>query len=86
MYGSDRHVLKLIFTFKRYIFTLETMFIKEEKKNSECNKKKAMAMELIASIQPLMFFQLEIESPLCVQTILRFAQPGSAVWQKIAVS
>ncbi|XP_012150937.1 uncharacterized protein LOC100879608 [Megachile rotundata] len=70
----------------KYIPTLENVLLKEEKENVDGSKKKIMAMELIASIQPLIFFQHEPQSPLSIHTILNFAPPGSALWQKIALS
>lgn len=62
------------------------MPLKEEKENTDGRKKRMMAMELLASIQPLIFFQHEPESPLSIENVLRFAPFGSALWEKIAVS
>lgn len=46
-----------------------------------------MAVELLASIQPLIFFQHEAEHMLSIQNILYYyASPGSVIWQRIAVS
>lgn len=46
-----------------------------------------MVVELLASIQPLIFFQHEIGHVLSVQSVLRYyALPGSVIWQQIAVS
>lgn len=70
----------------RYIPTLENVLLKEEKININGNKKNIMAMELLASIQPLILFQQKIDSPLSVHNVLNFALPGSVLWQKIAVS
>lgn len=71
---------------ERYIPTLESVLLKEEKENIDGSKKKLMVMELLASIQPLIFFQHGPESPLSVENVLKFAPPGSALWQKIIVS
>lgn len=65
---------------------LENVLLKEEKVDINSNKKNILVMELLASIQPLMLFQQEIASPLSVHTVLKFAIPGSILWQKIAVS
>ncbi|XP_076243493.1 uncharacterized protein LOC143184856 [Calliopsis andreniformis] len=70
----------------KYIPTLESVLLKEEKENIDGNKKRIMAMELLASIQPLIFFQHGPESPLSVENVLKFAPPGSALWQRIALA
>ncbi|KOX79847.1 hypothetical protein WN51_11458 [Melipona quadrifasciata] len=70
----------------RYIPTLENVLLKEEKININGNKKSITAMELLASIQPLILFQQKIDSPLSVHNVLKFALPGSVLWQKIALS
>ncbi|KAK9301262.1 hypothetical protein QLX08_006336 [Tetragonisca angustula] len=70
----------------RYIPILENVLLKEEKININGNKKSIMAMELLASIQPLILFQQKIDSPLSVHNVLKFALPGSVLWQKIALS
>lgn len=50
-------------------------------------KKRIMAIELLASVQPLIFFQHEAEHILSIQNILEYyALPGSAIWQRVAVS
>lgn len=43
-------------------------------------------MELIAGVQPLLFFQQESNSPLSLEKVLQFALPGSVLWLRIAVS
>lgn len=86
LFNSDRIIIKLIFIVKRYIPTLENVLLKEEKININGNKKTIMAMKLLASIQPLILFQQKIDSPLSVHNVLKFALPGSVLWQKIAVS
>lgn len=46
-----------------------------------------MAIELLASVQPLIFFQREAEHILSIQNILEYyALPGSDIWQRVAVS
>ncbi|XP_033197912.1 uncharacterized protein LOC117160921 [Bombus vancouverensis nearcticus] len=70
----------------KYIPMLENVLLKEEKVDINGNKKHILVMELLASIQPLMLFQQEIGSPLSVHTVLKFALPGSILWQKIALS
>lgn len=62
------------------------MLLKEEKESINGEKKKTMAMELLASIQPLIFFQHGTDSSLSIENVLKYAPPGSALWQKIAVS
>lgn len=79
-------ILKSIFNVKRYIPTLENVLLKEEKENIDSSKKRIIAMELLASVQPLILFQQELQSPLSVHSVLKFALPSSILWQKIAVS
>lgn len=76
----------MIFIIERYIPILENVLLKEEKASIDGDKKTIMAMELLASVQPLILFQQELESPLSVHYFLKFALPGSFLWQKIAVS
>lgn len=66
---------------------MENVLLKDEKESVELNKKRVMAVELLASIQPLRFFQRKTEHVLSVQNILYlYASPGSSIWQLIAVS
>lgn len=44
------------------------------------------AMELLASVQPLLFFQTDKESPIFIDNILKSAPSGSVIWQRMAVS
>lgn len=62
------------------------MLLKEDKENIDGSKKKIIAMELLASIQPLILFQQELQSPFSVHSVLKYALPSSILWQKIAVS
>ena len=64
---------------------LEGILLQEMKDGTEI-KKRLMAMELIAGVQPLVFFQQENNSPLSLEQILEFASPGSVLWHRIAVS
>ncbi|KAG7207442.1 hypothetical protein KM043_009084 [Ampulex compressa] len=68
----------------KYMPTLQEILLKDEKENIDHNKKKTMAMELLASVQPLVFFQQESSSFLSIGNILHYAPPGSALWQRIA--
>lgn len=46
-----------------------------------------MAVELLASLQPFIFFQYEAEHTLSIQNILYYyASAGSIIWEQIAVS
>lgn len=66
---------------------MESVLLKDEKENVEFNKKKIMAVELLASIQPLRFFQRKAEHVLSIENILNlYASPGSSIWQQIIVS
>ncbi|XP_053983275.1 uncharacterized protein LOC128886913 isoform X2 [Hylaeus anthracinus] len=70
----------------KYIPTLENVLLREEKEITVGSKKKTTAMELLASVQPLIFFQHESESALSVENVLKYAPPGSALWQRIALA
>lgn len=62
------------------------MLRQEVKDSFESRRKKLMAMELIAGVQPLLFFQQENNSPLSLENVLLFATPASVLWLRIAVS
>ncbi|EZA62355.1 hypothetical protein X777_03389 [Ooceraea biroi] len=71
----------------KYVPTLENVFFKSETKNVDLYKKRTVVVELLASIQPLVFFQYETEHSLCIQNILNYyASPGSVIWQRIALT
>ncbi|XP_033342571.2 uncharacterized protein LOC117229842 [Megalopta genalis] len=70
----------------KYLPIIESVLLKEEKENIDGEKTKTMAMELLASIQPLIFFQHEADSPLSAENVLKYASPGSALWQRIALA
>ncbi|XP_031835493.2 uncharacterized protein LOC116428242 [Nomia melanderi] len=70
----------------KYFPILENVLLKEEKESVDGEKKKTMAMELLASIQPLIFFQHGPDSSLSIENVLKYAPPGSALWQKIALA
>lgn len=75
------------FNVDRYIHRLEDVFLKDEKENIDSHKKRIMAVELLACIQPLIFFQYDSTHVLSIQNVLYcYALPGSAIWQRIAVS
>lgn len=62
------------------------MLRQEVKDSFESRRKKLMAMELIAGVQPLLFFQQENNSPLSLENVLSFATPASVLWLRLAVS
>lgn len=65
---------------------MEEILLKEEKETTEVIKKRMTAMELLASVQPLLFFHTDKESPLFIDNILKSAPSGSVIWQCMAVS
>lgn len=70
----------------RYVPTLENVLFKSEVKNVDLYKKRIAVVELLASIQPLIFFQYESEHVISMRNILNYyALPGSVIWQQIAV-
>lgn len=70
----------------KFIPVLEGMLCQEVKDSFESRRKKLMAMELIAGVQPLLFFQHENNSPLSLENVLNFAAPGSVLWLRIAIA
>lgn len=48
-------------------------------------KKKKIALELLAGVQPIIFLNEDIHSPLSLINVLNYATPGSSIWFKIAV-
>lgn len=65
---------------------MEEILLKEEKESMDVKKKRMTAMELLASVQPLLFFQSDKESLLFIDNILKSAPSGSVIWQRMAVS
>ncbi|XP_012217019.1 uncharacterized protein [Linepithema humile] len=66
---------------------LENALFKREAESIDLYKKRIMAVELLISIQPLIFFQHEAEHMLSIQNILYYyASPGSVIWQRIALA
>jgi len=64
---------------------LENVLLKSETESIDLYKKRIMTVELLASIQPLIFFQHE--TTLSIQNILYYyASSGSVIWQRMAVS
>lgn len=71
----------------RYIPTLQSVLLKNEIDSVDHYKKRIMAVELLASLQPLIFFQHEAEHTLSIQnTLYYYASSGSIIWEQIAVS
>ncbi|EGI69529.1 hypothetical protein G5I_01819 [Acromyrmex echinatior] len=71
----------------KYIPTLENVLLKCEMENFEFYKKRIMAVELLASIQPLIFFQHDTAHTLSIQNILYYyASFGSVIWERIALA
>ncbi|XP_008209531.1 uncharacterized protein LOC100680291 [Nasonia vitripennis] len=69
----------------RFIPTLKGVLVGREEQSFEL-KKKAIALELLAGVQPLIFLEEEADSPLSLVNVLNYAMPGSNMWHKIAVS
>ncbi|XP_015438849.1 PREDICTED: uncharacterized protein LOC107193847 [Dufourea novaeangliae] len=70
----------------KYLPTLENVLLKQETESIVSEKKKTMAMELLASIQPLVFFQHEGMPAVSVENVLKDAPAGSALWHRIALA
>ncbi|KAK0080750.1 hypothetical protein PV325_013377 [Microctonus aethiopoides] len=71
----------------KFVPMLKDVLLKDENDNSVAIKKKRMtAMELLAGVQPLVYFQEKSASPLSLENILPAAKSGSTFWQQIAVS
>jgi hypothetical protein len=69
----------------RFISMLKGVLIHKDEQSFEL-KKKAIALELLAGVQPLIFLEKEIDSSLSLVNVLKYATPGSNMWHKIAVS
>ncbi|KAL6431131.1 hypothetical protein ACFW04_007099 [Cataglyphis niger] len=71
----------------KYIPTLQNVLLKNEIDSVDHYKKRIMAVELLASLQPLIFFQHEAEHTLSIQNILYYyASSGSIIWEQIALA
>lgn len=71
----------------KYIPTLQSVLLKNEVETLDHYKKRKLAVELLASLQPLIFFQHEAEHILSIQNILYYyASSGSIIWQQIALA
>ncbi|KAF7990385.1 hypothetical protein HCN44_000190 [Aphidius gifuensis] len=71
----------------KFVPMLEGVFdetIKSE--NSNNDKRKLRAIELLAEVQPLLFYQKKPDSLLSFNNILNNAQQGTKLWQQIANS
>lgn len=67
--------------------TLKNVLLKKEIDSVDHYKKRIMAVELLVSLQPFIFFQHEAEHTLSIQNILYYyASSGSIIWEQIAVS
>ncbi|KAK0178815.1 hypothetical protein PV327_007663 [Microctonus hyperodae] len=71
----------------KFVPMLKDVLLKDEKDNSVAIKKKRMtAMELLAGVQPLVYFQEKPGTPLSLANILPSAKSGSTFWQQIALA
>ncbi|XP_043268493.1 uncharacterized protein [Venturia canescens] len=70
----------------KFVPMLENVLLKEEKESPQINKKRMTAMELLAGVQPLIFYNREPQSLLSLENILRVAPVGSTLWERIAIS
>lgn len=70
----------------KYIPALKQVILKGEEQNADINNRRILAMELLVTVEPLILFQQEPESPLSVHAVFKFAPPGSTLWQKIALA
>lgn len=68
----------------RFIPMLRSVLIRINEQSFEI-KKKEMALELLAGVQPLIFIEEKEDSPLCLINVLKYAKPGSDIWHKTAV-
>lgn len=71
----------------KFVPMLEGVFDEDIKvENLNNDKRKLRAIELLAEVQPLLFYQKKSESLLSFINILNNAQQGTKLWQQIAVS
>ncbi|XP_058795676.1 uncharacterized protein LOC131666784 [Phymastichus coffea] len=67
----------------RFIPMLKNVLTRREERTSQ-TKKKIIALELLAGVQPYIFLEEESNSPLDLVNVLKFATPGSDIWHKLA--
>ncbi|XP_015115665.1 uncharacterized protein LOC107040210 [Diachasma alloeum] len=65
---------------------LEDVFVKEERGSAATDKKRLTAMELLAGVQPLTFFQQAPGGLLSLDNVVKCAPSGSALWEQLALS
>lgn len=71
----------------KYMPTLKNVLFKKEVDSVDHYKKRIMAVELLVSLQPFIFFQHEAEHTLSIQNILYYyASSGSIIWEQIALA
>ncbi|XP_029178909.1 uncharacterized protein LOC114946541 [Nylanderia fulva] len=71
----------------KYIPTLQNVLLKNEIETVDYYKKRIMTVELLVSLQPLIFFQHETKHILSIENILfYYASSGSIIWQQIALA
>lgn len=68
----------------RFIPVLKSVLTRREEQSIQA-KKKVIALELLAGVQPLIFLEEEDISPLSLVNVLKYATPGSHIWHKLAV-
>ncbi|XP_023247740.1 uncharacterized protein LOC106636749 isoform X2 [Copidosoma floridanum] len=81
-------VLKLmlrwpVITYKFIVMLKKVLIINDERRLT--NEKKAIALEILISVEPLIFFNESIASPLHLTSILIYATPSSCIWHRIAL-
>ncbi|XP_046620346.1 uncharacterized protein LOC124305226 [Neodiprion virginianus] len=83
-------VLKLMLrwptTAHRFLPMLETILLREDNEKLKPDVKKEMAMEIMAGVQPLYFFQPDNNVPGFYKNVLEYALPGTSLWHRLALT
>ncbi|KAJ8679530.1 hypothetical protein QAD02_015317 [Eretmocerus hayati] len=69
----------------RSIPMLKNVLMKQDEQ-SFGTKKRIVALELLAGVQPLIFLEEEDDSSFSLVNILKYATPGSNIWHKLALT
>lgn len=70
----------------KFVPMLKSVLLQKKQEQNFDLKKREIALELLAGCQPHIFLEEESSSPLSLSKVLNYANQGSEMWYKIAVS
>ncbi|XP_066585279.1 uncharacterized protein [Prorops nasuta] len=70
----------------KFVPTLENVLLMDEKNSFDANRRKTTSMELLASVQPLIFLNQEPNSPASLGNVLKSAPHGSVLWSRLLLA